>query len=87
MASKQKLVKRQFPYIDTPDHEGLIVINAMRNLTVIVFDHLETILPTDVDKRLAYMQSILRVSAIKKYRAVIVTCKQSTKEIAGDPLL
>ena len=63
-ASKQNLVKMQFPYIDTFDHEGPVVINAMRNLTVGVFEHPEIILPTDVDKRLAYTQCILRGSAI-----------------------
>ena len=35
--SKQNLVKRQFPYIDTFDHEGPVVINDMQNLTVGVF--------------------------------------------------
>ena len=40
----------------------------MRDLTVGVFEHLDIILPTDVDKTLAYTQRILRVSALKKYR-------------------
>ena len=53
-AFKQNLVKRQFLYIDTFDHEGPVVINAMRDLNVGVFEHLDIILPTDVDKRLAY---------------------------------
>ena len=64
-ASKKNLIKRQFPYIDTFDHEGPVVINVMRNLTVRVFEHLEIILPTDVDKMLAYTQRILRGSALK----------------------
>ena len=42
-----------------------MVINAMRNLTVGVFEHLEIISPTDVDKGLAYTQRILRGSALK----------------------
>ena len=42
-----------------------MVINAMCNLTVRVFEHLEIISPTDVDKRLAYTQRILRESALK----------------------
>ena len=32
--SKQKLEKRQFPYIDKFDHEGLLVISAMCKITV-----------------------------------------------------
>ena len=43
-----------------------MVINAMRDLTVGVFEHLEIILPTDVEKSLAYTQSILRGSALIK---------------------
>ena len=63
-ASKQNIVKRQFHYINTFDHEGPVVINAMRNLTVRVFEHLDIILPTDVDKSLAYTQRILRGHAL-----------------------
>ena len=64
-ASKQNLVKRQLPYVDTFGHEGIVVINAMRNLTVKVFEHLEIISPTDVDKRLSYKQRILRGLSLK----------------------
>ena len=49
-----------------------MVIKAMRNLTVGVFENLEIISPTDVDKRLAYTQIILRGSA------------QLAKELAGE---
>ena len=41
VASKQNLVKRKFPYIDTFDHEGPAVVSAMRELDVGVFEHLE----------------------------------------------
>ena len=40
-ASKQNLVKRKFHWIDTFDNEGPSVINAMHDLTVRVFEHLE----------------------------------------------
>ena len=82
--SKQNFIKRQFPYIYTFDHEGPVVINEMCNLTVGVFDNLEIILPTDVDTRLAYTQRIFRGAALKKNREVLVTCKKSAKELAGD---
>ena len=39
---KQNLVKWQFPYIDTLDHEGPVAINAMRDLIVGVFEHLDS---------------------------------------------
>ena len=38
----------------------------------------------DVDQNVAYMQSILRGAALQKYKAVLVECKQSSKDLAGD---
>ena len=54
----------------------------MRDLTVGLFEHLETTSPVDVDKRVAYTQCILRGVELKKYRAVLLECKQSAKELA-----
>ena len=65
-AYKKNLIKRQFTYIDTFDHEGPVVINAMHNLTVGVFENLDIILPVDAEKRIAYTQHILRGAALKK---------------------
>ena len=48
VASKQNFVKREFPYIDTFDHEGPVVISAMRDLTIGVFEHLKITFPMDV---------------------------------------
>ena len=56
----------------------------MCSLTVGVFGHLEIISPTDLDKRLVYTQRILIGAALKKYREVLMTCKQSAKELADD---
>ena len=53
----------------------------MRNITVGVFEHLNITSPMDVDKRLAYTQRILRGAALKKYQEVLVTCRQSEKEL------
>ena len=44
-----------------------MVINALRDLNTGVFDYLEIISPTDVDKRISYKHRILRRSALKKY--------------------
>ena len=65
LASKKNLVKMQFLYINTFDHEGPIVIITMRNLTVGVFEHFDITSPTDVEKRLSYTQRILRGSELK----------------------
>ena len=66
------------------DLEGPVVVRAMRDLPVGVCEHLKITSPMDVDKRLAYIQRILRVAALSKYREVLVTCKHSSKEIVGD---
>ena len=62
-ASKKNLVKRQFPYINTFNREGPVIIYAMHDLTIGV--HLDIIYPTDVKKILAYTQRILRRSVLK----------------------
>ena len=56
----------------------------MHDLTSGVFENLEITSPMDVEKRVAYMQRILRGAAIKNYKTVLVECKQSTKDLAGD---
>ena len=82
--SKQNLVKRNFPYIDTFNHKGPVVISVMRNITVGVFEHLKITSPMNVDKRLSYTQIILRGAALKKYQEVLVTYGQSAREFAVD---
>ena len=85
VASKQNLVNRKFTYIYTFDNGGQAGINAMRNITVGVFEHLETTSPIDVDKMISYTQLIPRGDALKKKtREVLVTCRKLAKEIAGD---
>ena len=56
----------------------------MRNLTSVVFEHLDITSPVDVDQRVAYLQRILRGSALKNYKAVLVECKQSANDLMGD---
>ena len=38
----------------------------------------------DVDQRVDYMQSILRGAALKNYKVVLLDCKHSEKDIAGE---
>ena len=82
-SSKQNLIKRQYPYIYTFNQKGPIVIRAMGNITVRAFDHIEITSHMDVDKRLDYMQRIFIEAALKKYREVLVTFRQSAKELTG----
>ena len=83
-ASKQNLVKRKFPYIDTFDNEGPTLFSAVHNLTIGLFEHLEITSPIKVYKRVAYMQRILRGSAFKKYEEVLVACRKLEKELVVD---
>ena len=83
-ASKQNLVNKMFPYINTFDHEGPAFFSAMRDLPVGVFENLKITSPMDVDKRLTNTQRTIRVAALIKYRVVLVTCRQSEKDLAGN---
>ena len=67
--------------MDTFDYTGPAVVQAMRNITVGVFEHLETTSPMDVGQRVGYTQHIFRVSVLKKYRMVLAECKESAKGI------
>ena len=84
MVSKKKLFESKFPYIDTFNHEGPVVVSTILDLTSGVFDHLQIMSPMDVDQRVAYTQSIMRGALLKKYKAVMLGCKQLAKDIAGE---
>ena len=77
-------MKRKFPYINTFYYEVPTVICTIRDLTIGVFERLYISCPLYVDKRLAYTQRILRGAELKKYQEVLVTCRQSEKELTGD---
>ena len=53
-------MKRKFPYIDTFYQKGPVVIGAMHNLTVGVFEHPEITSTMDVEKWIACTKRILR---------------------------
>ena len=57
------------------------MIRVMRNLTVGLFEHLEIITPMDVYKRIKYTHIILRGTALKKYKHVLVGCKEHIREM------
>ena len=82
--SKQNPIKRKSPYIDMLDHEGPSVVSAMCNLTIGVFEYLEITSPVEVDKGVAYAQRTLKGAVFKNYREVLVGCRRSAKELAGD---
>ena len=64
--------------------EGPAVVNAIFDLTSVVFRHLYINSPMDVDQRMAYMQRIPRGAVIKKYKAVLLEYNQLAKALAGE---
>ena len=56
----------------------------MHELTVGVFENLETTSTMELDQKVAYMQRILRGAALKKNREVLIACRKSAKELAID---
>ena len=56
----------------------------MRDLKRGLFEDLEITFPLDVDKRVNYMQRLLKRLALNKYKTVLSECKASAKVIAGD---
>ena len=68
----------------TFDHKGPTVVNVMRNLTVGVFEHLSITSSLDVYVRMKYIEIILKVSALRKFKHVMVFLKEKGKEEGGD---
>ena len=56
----------------------------MCDLTSGLFQHLDTTSSMEVDQSIDYTQCILRGLEIKKYKAVLIACKESEEDIAGD---
>ena len=60
------------------------MIRAIRDVTVGLFRHLEITSKIDVDKRINYIERILRREALNKYRQVLSECKDLEKGIDVD---
>ena len=56
----------------------------MRNLTRILFEHLDITSPMELYQIVAYTYRTLRRRALKKYKVVLLECKQLAKDCAGD---
>ena len=56
----------------------------MCDLTSGVFEHLDITSTMDVDQMVAYTQRIIIGAALKTYKAVLIECNHSVKDLAGD---
>ena len=65
------------------DHEGPTMINAIRNLTVEVYKHLEISSKLDLDLRIKYTERILKVPVLKEFPQFMLECKELDKGLAG----
>ena len=59
------------------------MLRAMQKLTSRVFEHLYITYTLDVDQMVSYMQRLLRGEALKKYKTVLVDCKETAKGVYG----
>ena len=73
----------KFPYIDMFEHTGPSLVRAIRDLVSGVFEQLEIASPLNFDKRVDYMQRLLRGLFLKRYKIVLAEFKDSLKVIAG----
>ena len=60
------------------------MVSTMCDLTCGVFEHLEITSTMDVNQRISYTQRLLRGAALKKYKSVLMECKESAKDIPGE---
>ena len=65
-------------------HEGTTIVNAMRDLRVGIFEHLNIISWSDVDERIKFIERILKGATLKKFRAVLLYCKGNIVLEAGE---
>ena len=66
------------------NHKVPAVINAMHDIIVGVFEHLKITSSLDLDIRIKYTERILRNSDMKKYRQVLLACKEMDRGTYGD---
>ena len=55
----------------------------MRDLTSGVFEHLEITSPMGLEQIVSYTHPIWIGAALKKYKAVLMECNHSEKDLAG----
>ena len=72
MKKQKKQKYLSFPYINTFDHEGPVVVSVMQDLTIGVFELLEINFSMDVDQRVAYTEHILRGAELNKYKSILL---------------
>ena len=57
------------------NHEGPVVIRAMRDITVGLFGHVEIVSNIDLGIRIKCTECILRNLTLKKFNPVFLACK------------
>ena len=57
-------------------HEGTAVINAMRDIIIVVFERIEIASNMDLDIRIKYTERIMRGPVLNKFRQSLLECKE-----------
>ena len=82
-AYNKSLIKSNFPWINIFNHEVPVIINAMRDITVGLFEHLE--IPPKLDLYLSnkYTNRILRLPALENIWHILLDYKESSRGFDG----
>ena len=77
VAKNQNLVKRRFRWIKKFDYEGPIFFKVMRDLALVVFEHLDITSKLYLYIRIKYKERILTGPIMKKYHVTLLVCKET----------
>ena len=83
METTQNLIRRNFSCINNFYYELPVVVNVVHDLTVGVFKHIDITSKLIIYNRIKYIEIILTVTVLNKYRESLLACKETTKEFYG----
>ena len=78
--TKQNTKKWTFPVIKYFDHQGPKVIRVLREITVIVFEHLEITTWKGIDQRWMFIDQVLKGTDLTKFRNSMLTFKEIARK-------
>ena len=80
----RKIFRSKFPRINTFNHERPTMVNAMCDLTVRLFDHMDIMVKIVLDIRIDYTEYILTVPEMEKYRTTLMVFKETARVYVGE---
>ena len=68
------------PIINYFDHKGTVGVSVLRDTSVGIFEHLGIKYWDIISKRWMYFEKFLRALALKKFRNVVLSCRDISKD-------